>query len=537
MIIDDGIVKSKGPEVNCYENTKFQVYFQGLIYIPYIKNGIESIKKILTGIKNHKISNVSDIRGNYFLFIIDKINNYKYVFVDNSGLFKVYKHKNVISTSLLELAKYLNFDHSKLNFNAVVEFLHFGVTNFWHTLFKDTRRIDKNEIIVFHPTNKQTAQDKRLAKINQPINLNIFDFFKGFYETVKEKKISFDLTGGVDTRLIVSLFSHLNVDFELAVSGLKGNKDIDIPAKISSILKKNFFVTYHNIEDISGDSLKTLFYLTDGQIDLIRYHRRYQLTMHRKKRGIDLQIGGIGGELYKDIWWLQDFPFYCKKKINIEKLYDLRIESVIYPHHQLGEKTRLISRNLRNNTIEKLCAYKLGTNTQTFDNICYNHRIQSIASTYNTIGNHLMETYAPLVEPDLVRFGFGLKRSKRFFNNFHREMISLYCPAISRINTTESVTCSSRMIDKLKDIVPYVFDKQKRLVKQILRKLVKKTYLQENPTDSRIYKKVAGLELFKEQISILKDYGIIAKDLNIENIRNADIGKFLVIGLLLRELQ
>ena len=536
MIIDNGIVKFTSPNLEYYEDSNFQVYFQGLIYIPYIKSGIESVKKILAGIKQNKINNIHNIKGNYFIFINNKSNNYKYFFVDNSGIFKAFKHENVISTSLLELAKYLNLDSSKLNFTAIVEFLHFGFTYFDRTFFENIRRINKNEIIIYTHNNELAIEDKKLEEINQPIDLDISNFFQGFHEAVKEKKISLDLTGGTDSRLIACLLNYLDTDFELAVSGTEGHKDIDIARNISGILKKSFFVSYHNIEDITGDSLRNLFYLTDAQTDILNYHRKYQLILQRKERGIDMQITGAGGELYKDFWWLQDFPFYNKKNAAIEKLYSLRIEPVVYPHHYLGHKTKAISLELKDNTIKQLYQYKLGTNTQTYDNIYYNYKIHAHTGTYVTIGNQLINTYAPLVESDLLRSGFALKRRHRFFNNFHREIISTYCPMISKIKTTEGVTCSSGKIDKLKDITRYVLDKQKRLTKQILRKLLKNTYLQATSTDYGIYKKVVNLDIFKDQIKILKDYEIIHKDLKIAEIKDNYIGKFLVIGSLLQEL-
>jgi hypothetical protein len=501
-----------------------------------MKSGITSIKKILAEIKKNKINNIHNIKGNYFIFIIDKSTDYKYFFVDNSGIFTAFIHKNVISTSLLELARYLNFDSSKLNFNAIVEFLHFGFTYFDQTFFETIRRINKNEIIVYTHNNEQTTVDKELEEINQPTALDILDFFQGLYETIKEKKISLDLTGGADTRLIVSLLNYLETDFELAVSGTEGHKDIDIARDISKILKKSFFVSYHNIEDITGDSLRNLFYLTDAQTDILNYHRKYQLILHRKERGFDMQITGVGGELYKDFWWLQDFPFYNKKNAAIEKLYHLRIEPVIYPHHHLGYKTKAISLELKDNTIKQLSRYKLGTNTQTYDNIYYNYKMHAHSGAFVTTASQLINTYAPLAESDLVRTGFALKRRNRFFNNFHREIISTYCPMIAKIKTTEGVTCSYRKIDKLKDFTSYVSDKQKRLTKQILRKFLKRTYLQATPTDRGIYKKVANLDIFKNQIEILKEHDIIHKDLKIEEIKDDYIGKFLVIGLLLKEL-
>jgi hypothetical protein len=537
MIIDNGEVKSKSSNVNYYEDSNFQVYFQGFIYIPYIKSGIESIKKILTAIKNDNICNITDIKGNYFIFIIDKSTDYQYVFVDSSGIFKAFIRKNVVSTSLLELARYLKYDSSKLDFNAIVEFLHFGFTYFDHTFFKNIRKINKNEIIVFAGNSEPIIKEKGLAEIQQPIDSNIIEFFQGFHEAVKDKKISIDLTGGTDSRLIVSLLDYLGADYELAVSGTKGHKDIDLARDISEILEKQFFVSYHKIEDITCDSLKDLFFLTDAQTDILNYHRKYQLIQQRKERGFDLQITGAGGELYKDFWWLQDLPFYRKKNANLEKLYRLRIEPVFFPHHYLGDKTIAISRHLKDQILKQLQGYLLGTNTQTYDNIYYQYKIQAHTGAYVTIGSQIIDTYAPLVELDLVRLGFSLKRRERFFNHFHRKVISTYCPVISKIRTTEGVTCSSKKSDRIKDLARYVLDKQKRLTKQILRKILKKTYLQSTPTDREIYKKVVGLDIFKDQLAILKEYKIIHKDLDIDAIKDNHIGKFLVIGLLLREIQ
>lgn len=538
MIIHNGIVKSKDPGVKEYENSDFKVYFQGLIYIPYIESGIESIKKILAQIKNNKINDIGNIKGNFFIFIIDKTTGRKYFFIDNSGLFRVFIHNDVISTSLLELAKYSHLDDSQLDYEAIVKFLHFGFTGYFNrTFFKPVRIIDKTEIILYGENNEPLSRDKEIPTINQPIDMDMLDFFKGFYESVKEKKISLDLTGGIDSRVNVALFQYLNADYELAISGIEGLKDIEIPGRIARILNKDFFVTYHNIDDISDETLQDLFYVSDAQIDLNIFHRRHQLNLDRKKRGVDIQIGGGGGGLYKDILWLQDFPFYNKKYANIERFYDLRVEAVAYPHHNLGERTRTLSQNMRQSIIKKLEAFRLDSIGQTYDNILYNYKIPAHQAVYNAIGNKVIETYEPLLEPDLARLSFGLKRRRRFYNNFEREIITKYCPEISKIKTTENVSSSAKLADKLKDFGTYAFNKQMRLAKQILRKVLKKTFFQPNPNHPGIYKKVAGLDIFRDQLAILKDYGIIDKSLKIENISTGDIGKFLVIGLLLRELK
>src|SRR5205085_4578813 len=140
-------------------------------------------------------------------------------------------------------------------------------------------------------------------------------------QSIANEKVSLDLTGGIDSRLLAAAFSYFGMPFELAASGVEGTPDIEIAAEVAKALGKEFFVTSH---DPHRTDWNELFALSDGLFDLGKSDRPLQLQQDRAARGITLAISGAGGELFKDFWWLQDFPFYARKKPNLERLYAMR---------------------------------------------------------------------------------------------------------------------------------------------------------------------------------------------------------------------
>jgi len=157
--------------------------------------------------------------------------------------------------------------------------------------------------------------------------------------------------------------------------------------------------------------------------------------------------------------------------------------------------------------------------------------MQTTAGTFLTLSNKFFKTYAPLLELDLVRYGFNLPREKRFYNNFHRDFITRNCKDISTLKTNAGITCSANVFYKTWDLLNYCLNLGSRMLKQILRKIFKKTYMQENPTNSRIYNVVRQLDIMNNSIEILKKEKILKKDIIIEKISNDLLGKILTLGI------
>jgi hypothetical protein len=104
------------------------------------------------------------------------------------------------------------------------------------------------------------------------------------------------------------------------------------------------------------------------------------------------------------------------------------------------------------------------------------------------------------------------------------------------LNTID-VSTSSRLRDKFLDIPRYIFNMEKRLLKKVLQKTVKKTYMQESPDNPDVLGAARKLPLVREQITKLKELNILSKNVEPELLANAHLGRFVTFGLFLDELR
>src|SRR5262249_20620921 len=144
-----------------------------------------------------------------------------------------------------------------------------------------------------------------------------------------------------------------------------------------------------------------------------------QMQQERRQRGITLVITGVGGELFKDFWWLQDFPFYSKSRSNLDKLYRLRVAPHEPEHGYLTGVYLQISREYRHTFVKRASTLRAASNTKTYDRVYYS-RMGDIAG--RLMSNHMpiVHSYAPYLDPDMAAIGYDLRRFQRFFCNFHR---------------------------------------------------------------------------------------------------------------------
>src|SRR5207245_6966712 len=116
-------------------------------------------------------------------------------------------------------------------------------------------------------------------------------------ESACAERVSVDLTGGIDSRLLAVVLNYFGLRFEVAASGVPGNSDVQIARAVAEALGKDFHLTTH---DAAGSDWNELFVISDGLFDLGKTGRPIQLQKDRVKRGITLALSGAGGELYKD---------------------------------------------------------------------------------------------------------------------------------------------------------------------------------------------------------------------------------------------
>lgn len=536
LITRDGI-SSLGNLDYSWEDSDYFICWKGTVFIEGKPCGVDSIKEFSKEVRSLGLQKACYIlKGCYFIVIKDKRRNTFYSFIDNSGLFQAFHSDKAICTSFLELVKWEGLSKVNLNKEAVVEFIHFGNIFFNKTFFDLIKKIPRQSILSFSQEGKICFSEKLIPDLDEKNDkFSFLDFFEGFVSSIKDEKVSIDLTGGIDSRLLAVLLDYFGLEFETAVVGIRGNQDIEIAKEVASILKHDIYITYHSIDELEED-LYQLFVMTEGLCNILKCHTQLQDNRYRLERDVSLKLSGAGGELYKDFWWLQDFPFYKKKRANLERLFDLRIAPIPFKHFYLSDDYIEISINLRQKVLKELSKYIRDTNTKTYDNIYFNYKMSETGGRFLTNNFYSgLKGYAPLLELDLVRYGFNLPRRERFFNNFHRKIITSINPGVAKIQTTGSgMSVSSKSLDIIQDIGKYLVNISIRLTKKVAQKYIKRTYFQESPIHLDLYSKLRKLSIAKDSIDLLKDEGIINKKIDIDDIDNNYIGSFISLAFLMK---
>lgn len=522
-----------------WENNKYRVYWEGLIFIDGILSGEESVKEWIKEVQNTNMERAClSLKGTFFLIVQSKISGDIYAFVDNSGSYHAFHSNNAISNSFLQLVRHEGCPLSDMNPAAVAEFLHFGWLFSNKTYFDSINRIGRDDIYFI----SGKSDNLRLLKksniqltdaANSP-SKSFEEYFQVLNKSLSNCRISVDLTGGIDTRIVAAMLKHCGLAFETASSGgTEEYIDVAISGKIAKVLERPWFPTIHCIAALEQE-MDDVFRVTDGLYDVLYYHRLYQLQKARRARGIDTMISGVGGEMFKDHWWLHEFPFYYRKDSNIAKFVDMRIMSFKPVQGIFTDVFTAAGNNLRKDLIAMFSMHILDRNTKTYDNIFYNFIMADVGGRILTSHSNLLKCYAPFLDLNLARMGFNLPRGERIYNLFHRRELTKINPELARLGTSEnSISVSDRPVDMICDVPKFMQDKLKRLL--IKYKLISR---KDNATlnVSNYYNDVRDMQVVNHLIEVLKNAGIVDKKTQVREVGDNQLGSLLSLAMLVQYL-
>ena len=67
------------------------------------------------------------------------------------------------------------------------------------------------------------------------------------YASTKESFLSIDITGGVDSRVLVGALDYYGSNYELAIAGPAGHDDVEYAKSIASYLGKKLLITEQSV--------------------------------------------------------------------------------------------------------------------------------------------------------------------------------------------------------------------------------------------------------------------------------------------------
>ncbi|MFH1131375.1 MAG: hypothetical protein V1754_08575 [Pseudomonadota bacterium] len=520
------------------ETKDYNIWWEGIVFIKGIPSNEDSLKKFVRNLTSIGIEKATkDLSGNYACVVQDKANDKYYAFVDNDGLTSLFCKDDFVSSSFLRLLENAPPKLDDLDPMTVVEFVHCGSLIGRKPFFDGIDVVGKGEIVEF-ARGKTRIISKGLEKVrpDSTPQKTFLENFSNIVASLRNRKISMDMTGGVDTRLISLLLKEEGIDFEAATLGVSGHPDVDISTDLAKILGIKHEVVGHTVgdEDRVLRELDEIFQAVDGRSDVFRTHYGYQHHWRRKQRNIDLVMLGNGGELYKyTVWW------NAKKKEGRREMIERFVHSGLVNWYQNpGIPHDLFAGRVKSASVEYLpwLVNKLDNMFPNYKGIELADRVFSDYSIVGSFGVHctgrFIQMYSPLLDRVMVGCGYGIPAQEKFSSNFHRRIISSLNKEVTTLRTTDG-----RFRNWYPDgdsLVWEAVEWARRKVRIEINKF-RKTEPPPMGFDQKLYEVAKASKRGRENIVFLEQCGVVHSGLKIQEMDNAHFGRLFGLAEVLKK--
>ena len=533
MLIEVGCLPAEliEPGLRWWDGERFTIGWKGHLYMPGQLAGAASVASLAERLATRPLAAVAkEVCGVFGVFVYDKLSNTWQTMVDNAGLYKVFHDLRRVSTSFLELTAAHGAGIGDIDQGALVGFLAQGAVYGAGTMVHGVVKLQHNEVIENAPSSTEwRIVHKDLSFPAEDDTATVLAHFLNLGRSVEHLKLSADLTGGFDTRLIVCLLHRQDLPFELAVSGPAGSHDVEIARRVAAQLERRLEITPHDVSHLEDD-LQEAFIEVDGQTDLRRFHRDRQYAASRLSRGIQVIAHGGGGAQFKDFFSYQDFPFYGIRSTNFERYYDLRIAPVRMPHDQLTARGIELLQSTRTRSLAYFAEHCARTNSESYDRAAFFVRAPEFygrtASDYINLG---LDVAMPFLDYRNIAVSFRLSPWQRFMNGWHRRVITSQCPKVASLATSEGYTSSSEPRYLPANLAGFAGITFKRVARKFTQRLFgKPMFLRLGAFEADAPEFMDRLRTsghFADALAALKKLQIIAPTLSPSEVRDIHVGR------------
>jgi len=353
---------------------------------------------------------------------------------------------------------------------------------------------------------------------------DMYDFMKDTVFSIKNYKIVDIITGGIDSRTVLSYLESLGVKCDLAISGSEDMIDVKIAKQIADRLGKEIHISDEIVVNADKQWIKNLFISTDGVTGTFSHYRLHNKNVMLKNLGFQLEFGGVGGEFYKNSFLNQDFPFY-KGKPNGKNFYKLKINTKNINNEHLTQSIL----NYADKITDRLFYNENGDKSKIYFRV--GHKILRCRMVALSNCNNLsIPSLSPFMDNDMLKITYNKNPWDLEVNKWQRNEVSKYCPEIANIKTDRGLTLSNAK----KQIYKEIFQSYGFLFKIAFKRILHKKNI-----SVRLDAFIKGRELkeFEMAMNVCKELDILRKDCNINDIPDILADRLMTIGLVYMNFQ
>ncbi len=521
----DGIINIDDFE-KVYRCESFSVYLNGLIFCRGFKEGRESIQKICHEIERTNAIPFASLFGS-FAMVIDYNGKQQVAFTDNSCMHGFFVSNHSVSSSFREIIQYEEI--KEFDDIGICEYMELIRGGFSHrTYVKDVTFSSNLEYYVICD-GRINREEKAIGSIDMKSGIdNPMDFFADISYAFSDKKSICALTGGFDSRAVASVLNKFR-KYDCFISG-DNDKSSEIiqakkTAKAGGYVMKHIRPEYPVISDdiicekfLSGGSYHVSFATGEFRI-------AYFMNQLRNE-DYDVLMDGNAGDMHKELWFTQEFPFYRRKKSRPKFFYKSRMEQYspilgTAVSDYINEMEKLELNELKNLTKE--------TNAKSCLFYGWYHDWFSMAAR-NTVSTS-PALYSPLQEIELVRFSYNMMPKGKFMNYFLRDLISKANINVARVKTIYGTTASTEVLYLVKDFFAQMVRYCQQGIRFFVRKVFHKSIFISQVNLKSVDDDVMQTRIVEEAFKWAQEMKLIIRDVELSEIPFSLMEKLLNLYL------
>jgi len=223
-------------------------------------------------------------------------------------------------------------------------------------------------------------------------------------------KIISDLSGGTDTRTILSFLLKYHNNITVSTAGPSNHLDVIISKKIAKRmgLKLYWYDDSKVSIEISHEKIMEALEIADGTLNPFSLLKSLPF-IKEKGKNYDLILGGNGGPLFKDHFWLFEFNRINRmREPNWKRIANLAMNDYPVQDTLFIEPKEKIYSYLEKMFREHSKKIK-GTNNQKLDYIYFDLKCPSFMAPQFSLTNQFFDLYHPLLNGDIVEYMVNIR--------------------------------------------------------------------------------------------------------------------------------
>jgi asparagine synthase (glutamine-hydrolysing) len=382
------------------------------------------------------------LQGLFALLIVDQRSGQAHVITDRCGSLHVYWRQLAegvaVCTSSAVLAQCAP---STLDPIGVHECIATGILYEDRSLWQGIRKIGPATVLTIDPAVVQPRRYWDFSAV-EPERLNLEEAVEqthhGLVAVLEvlpnsgEPLIS-DLTGGYDSRLLLTGLLDAQRPFHTTVSGSADHPDVTVAARIAAELK----LQHQNISAPplpTAEEFDAAVRMTDGEFDAFDFARI--LHIHRRlAAGHGMSLNGSFGELARGYWWELLWPKLASRQpLDVAMVAKKRFAAIGYDKSIFAPAARLdLAAHMTEvaaRAIQLIAGY---SNTTQMDCVYYSLRMQRWQGRIASSTNQLWPAFSPIGFAQVLDPILAARADTRFRSLLARRLFQRFAPPLARI--------------------------------------------------------------------------------------------------------